>query len=156
MLFRSHFILGAASTLVISSSFEEMILMMPIGALASMFPDLDHAGSKISKATWPFSLIISKSFSHRGFTHSFLFASIVSGSFCLLFSRTIYLPIATGILSHIFSDMLTARGCQVLYPKNKLYRFCSLKTGNNYEGFIVILICIFLAFARMALQSCYY
>jgi inner membrane protein len=93
--------------------------------LGSLLPDMDHPQSYLGRRTYPLSVLINKSFGHRGFTHSllslFLFgiATAYWWSVNPLFFGGIYL----GYLSHLLGDMCTVSGVPLLYPKRKRYKF---------------------------------
>ena len=87
-----------------------------IGAVAAVFPDVDHLGFWIDPlrylADW-----------HRGPTHSLVLLPLWSALLALPLSRATGAPwpitaavVAAALLSHVASDLLTAYGVAVLYP----------------------------------------
>lgn len=89
-----------------------------VGGVAGIIPDLDEPKSKFGKMLLPISIPINKTFGHRTFTHSLLFALLISSIFMFLFEVWIGLAILGGVLSHIGGDMLTGK-VKFLYPSKK-------------------------------------
>ncbi len=115
--------------------------------IATLFPDIDHARSFISKRFPLFSFIIRFFAKHRGFTHSLYgivsLASIVGGLYYYHFlSLAITLGIIIGYSLHIFGDAMTKSGIRhfccyrPLYLLPKIIRF---KTGSKEEQIAFIL-----------------
>lgn len=92
------------------------------GALIALAPDIDHAGSTISRRV-PAAGLVSLFVKHRGFTHSLL-AIGLSG---FIFSRIFYtdkltLLIVASLASHLICDMLTPSGIPLLWPLRGRWR----------------------------------
>lgn len=105
----------------------------------SLFPDIDHPTSYISRRLPLISGIVTRKFSHRGFMHSLLcIYCLIIASFLInilfkvfyphvysivsIYIQTIELGFILGYLSHIFFDMLNPSGVCIFYPNTKKYR----------------------------------
>ena len=93
--------------------------------LGSLFPDIDHRNSYLSRKIKPISFITSKLFKHREFTHSIVGTITVSYLLYLILDRTnietMYSSMfneafTIGIISHIILDMMTVSGVVLFYP----------------------------------------
>lgn len=124
----THFSSGTLTALLLAPTFVDGVMI----AFGSMFPDIDHGGTALGKSA-PY---ISKFLEHRGFTHSLLFAGLMS----------LLNPwFGIGILVHIVFDMMTKRGVQLFYPWNKKIRFPLAKyavTGGKFEKVVKVLLMI--------------
>lgn len=91
---------------------------LTVGALAAAFPDIDYL------ASWVDPMVYLTRW-HRGVTHSLilmpLWAIVVGVLLALLFRRRAHwryfsLLAGTAVLTHIFSDLITVYGTQILAP----------------------------------------
>lgn len=89
-----------------------------VGGIAGVIPDLDEHRSKFGKIFFPISYVINKTFGHRTFTHSLLFAFLVSAVLFPFTDSWVWLAAFAGILAHIAGDMLTGT-VQFLYPNKR-------------------------------------
>ena len=97
MTFRSHITLGLIGgfTLTYMPNFvpykeSDIIAVLPLIALGSIFPDIDEPNSYIGKRMPGFSHIVSMLFGHRGFTH-FSSYTLLFGCIFLSKSRIFYI-----------------------------------------------------------------
>lgn len=179
MLAITHLAIGAAATALCLETSDPMLLA--IGALASLMPDMDCSASPIgrlvggctfalSAGKFNLSAAIEHRWAHRGPTHSALLA-------CLLFvvvravaiwrgwPVSIFDAIACGwILGGIVPDCCTPAGAQILwpvsslpasFPSNRDYR---IRTGSNVElmllaGIVAALLWIFTVNGAGGLQT---
>lgn len=86
-----------------------------IGGLAGVIPDLDEPNSKFGKVFFPISIPLKSVFGHRTFTHSLLFAVLLSVIVLPFTKLWVSLAVFAGIMAHIIGDMLTGT-VQFLYP----------------------------------------
>lgn len=89
-----------------------------VGGIAGVIPDLDEPKSKFGKIFLPVSIPLNKFFGHRTFTHSLLFAFLLSGIFYLFHEKWVSLAIFAGVIAHILGDMLTGK-VKLFYPFDK-------------------------------------
>lgn len=110
-----------------------MIITIPLLALGSLLPDIDHSKSKVGRLVPPISYIMK----HRAwYTHSIVGAFILPLPF-LFFGRTYYFIIALGCLGHVIGDTLTVMGTRLIYPiSNKFYSLKLTKSGGIGEKLI--------------------
>lgn len=96
--------------------------------LGSLFPDIDHKNSYLSRKLKPVSFITSKVFKHREFTHSIVGTISISYLMYFILSKTnmeyMYKSMFSkaftiGIISHIILDMMTISGVVLFYPLYK-------------------------------------
>lgn len=150
VLAKSHMALGLLGGLGISYLIHDQLhnnILLPLVILGSVLPDIDEPRSFIGKKLPIISHIISLSFTHRGFTHFFIFPLLVLLFGCVLYSyhelfAMCCFALSFGIFIHQLGDMLTISGIPyyffplsnlraVLLPK--VFRF---KTGGIREKVI--------------------
>ncbi len=119
MTFRSHITLGIIGgfTLTYMPNFvpykeSDIIAVLPLIALGSIFPDIDEPNSYIGKRMPGFSHIVSMLFGHRGFTHFLAFPAILCFLGVYFFPNLVFFIYAFcfGILMHQIGDMVTKSG----------------------------------------------
>lgn len=116
-----------------------------IGAIlicaGSLLPDIDHENTMLGRKF----KFIAKMLKHRHFTHSILFVLL-----CGVFSP--YL--ALGVITHIFTDMMTKQGVKLFYPVKKSIRLPLAKynsTNSIFESIlrnICIIVCVFICMIK--------
>ncbi|MDX8394067.1 MAG: metal-dependent hydrolase [Mariprofundales bacterium] len=137
---KSHKIIGAASGFavasILNSSLENIFIIIVMSIMGSLLPDIDHAGSIISRKLSWLNKLISPLLSHRGLTHSGL---AIAGCLWLLYSydSIVFLGICTGYISHIFMDMLTVNGVKLFYPFSISINLAKIRTGSAVETTMV-------------------
>lgn len=151
MLAKSHMALGLLGGLGVSylvhNQVHNGIILLPLVVLGSILPDIDEPRSFIGRKLPLISHIVSLSFSHRGFTHFFIFPFLISLFGLALFWHyefyaMICFAISFGILMHQIGDMLTISGIPYyFFPFSSkkavlLPRFLRFKTGGATEKFI--------------------
>ena len=104
---------------------KSLIIITSGLVLGSLFPDIDHRNSYLSRKIKPISFITSKVFKHREFTHSIIGTISASYLLSIILSKTniesIYRSMfnqafTIGIISHIILDMMTISGVVLFYP----------------------------------------
>ena len=164
MDYKNHLKTGAiAGILVISSLYRDVsiglseIIIYSTGiALGSALPDIDHPGSFLARKLNIFGKLISKIFSHRGFTHSIIF--IISLILIKNIGKTFFdypdsqlfeygfLGIIVGSSMHIFMDLFVGNGTKLFFPLyNKKVYIAKMKSGTKIEGIFIKLVLIVLA-----------
>ena len=130
-------------------SFEKYIVFFALFVFAALLPDIDHPGSMLGKKLWPFSLLISFFFGHRGLLHSvfvpagFLFLGWYFGLFW------IGLALAGGYISHLIGDSLTVSGVQPFGIGPRFRGF--IRTGGVLEFFFMLGLLLFLLWVFWAI-----
>lgn len=134
--------------------------------LGSLFPDIDHKNSYLSRRIKPLSYITSKVFRHREFTHSIVGTISISYLLYLILGKTnieaIYINMfissfTIGIISHIFLDMMTISGVVLFYPfykkRVRLGSFNMIKdsrvVGKGMLAMIVFIIIVLIAYVDL-------
>lgn len=131
-----------------------------IGALIS---DIDKKESYLGRKVWPFSVLTSKVFKHREFTHSILGTMIMAALMYLLLlkcgittlnNRVFITSFTIGIISHIFLDLMTTGGVVLLYPfYKKRISIGDLKvTRFSVVEFILVILFSVIAYRSLALM----
>lgn len=101
------------------------VIMVPavvIGVVTSLLPDIDHGSSILGRKVEPLSWFLT----HRGITHTLLFAVVVSAvAFAYMlptlgytYARDLALVAFAGILSHLILDVIASksyRGIPLFY-----------------------------------------
>jgi inner membrane protein len=161
---KSHAAIGAAAGLAagvfIDASLSNKIVMLGVGALGGLWPDLDtHAsylGQKLPR--WWHKITPG----HRGITHSLIYCLGLFFVALLAQFGTVWLmrklghdysnpsvpvfPIAltAGAVSHLVADSMTTHGTPFLYPlvkyKFKLFGPLNFRTGSPPERIMVMII----------------
>lgn len=135
---KSHIIIGTTLGLSLFQRLEvpslEVGVPFFVGIyIGSLLPDVDCKSSIMGKALpiW----MITK---HRGLTHSLLFL-LLPFLVSRIFPNAYYLSYGLyyGIASHIFFDLLTPAGCQILFPIQKKFKVPLIKTGGILERIMV-------------------
>lgn len=138
------------------------IVMYSAGiAVGSALPDIDHPRSYIAKKLNFFGWIVSRVFSHRGFTHSILFIAalnfirlilreLIDPSYQSMFDYTM-LGLTVGAATHIFMDLFVGNGVKLLFPINKRVSISKMKAGSSFEA--IFLKAVLVAFCLIILYS---
>lgn len=157
MLAKSHISLGLLGGIIAYPLTQKLniakefyfTLLLPLILLGSLMPDIDEPKSFIGRR-FPFiSKIVSLSFSHRGFTHFFVFPLIFI-ALGIFISHSIISPslfaLAYGIFLHQIGDMLTINGIpHYFFPLSKkravlLPQSLRFRTGSLREKAILTMI----------------
>lgn len=130
--------------------YESMIITIPLLALGSLLPDIDHSSSKIGRLVTP----ISHMMKHRAwYTHSIVGAFLLPLPF-LFFGKIYYMIIAFGCLAHVIADTLTTRGTKFIYPlSSRFYSLNIAKTGGVGETLVGGLSVFYIVFKSVAFIS---
>lgn len=109
--------------------------------IGSLFPDIDLKGSYVSKRYPLMAKTLGRKFKHRGFTHSLL-SLILLYICCVFFTfisnwniviETLCYGFWFGYASHIFLDLFTYQGVELLFPLRINVKFLNLKTNSLGE-----------------------
>lgn len=138
MLYKTHIAGGLALGYILFSKVpmlnvditesKTLIIITSGLVLGSLFPDIDHRNSYLSRKIKPISSITSKIFKHREFTHSivgtllfyYLLSSILGKTNIEAMYSTMFIEaFIIGVISHIVLDMLTVSGVVLFYPMYK-------------------------------------
>jgi inner membrane protein len=144
----SHLAISGLLTAVILGSSDPVVI--GVGAIAGLLPDVDLAKSPAGRVLFPLSRFLEKHFPHRSCTHSIL-ASLVVGAICYGCTYAGILPsvhahaIEIGYPAGYLADTITKSGVQLFYPAalrcvvpgNRNLR---LSTGSNWEYAILVII----------------
>jgi inner membrane protein len=125
-------------------------LMVSVGAIAGLLPDVDISKSPAGRVLFPISSFLEKRFPHRSCTHSIL-ASLAIGSvvYGLAYSAVISWRLAhaieIGYTAGYLVDAITKSGIQLFFPANLRCvvpgnRKLRLSTGSNWEYAILVLV----------------
>lgn len=151
-----------------AASFSGMGLGLIVG---SGLPDIDHHKSYVAKKLSFVGTIISKFFSHRGFTHSIPF--LIMLYLTLSFSKPYINPTYSSFFEyfsfalifstfiHIFMDMFVGNGVNLFAPffKKRFY-FFKIKSGSKSErgfhSFLTFCFIVYLLFRANLLDEILY
>lgn len=96
------------------------------------------------------SILFSKLTKHRSFSHSLLGLILFSlGARFIIGNMFIYFSL--GFISHMFSDMLTNNGIQLIYPIKKKFSLKFVHTGSfldNLIGMLALALCLYITVKR--------
>lgn len=140
MLWRTHFLAGAALGLAWASYAAEPATALKVAAVAgtaALLPDLDDPRSRLGRKVAPVSFAAKVVFGHRGALHSLLG---VLGAFLLakLAVPWAAVPVLLGYLSHLVVDSLNPAGIPWLWPVvRKHFGLPLVSTGSMAEKLLV-------------------
>lgn len=158
---RTHALAGVASLWCLQE-FPALVspeLLAPLGVLAALgalLPDLDAAQSQIKHLSVagfrpfaPLSLLLNRTFGHRGVLHSLLgwgIATLVLLPLTFVTGLAVPLAISLGYASHLATDACTKSGIPLLYPSRKRYhllpRPLRLTTGSQAEDGVFMIMAV--------------
>ncbi len=177
MLYKTHIVGGLALGYIMFNKLPILNLNVDMGQsktllivtsgliLGSLFPDIDHKNSYISRKIKPLSNITSKIFRHREFTHSIIGTIFISYLMYFILGRfkidSQYVNMFTiaftiGLISHILLDIITISGVVLFYPIYKKRIRIGLFKSNNYSKMdykemifvLILLIITFLSYSN--------
>jgi inner membrane protein len=165
----THAVIGANTVWILAliPGFSWNPLLILVGALGGLLPDLDASNSKIKHleigygtgksrlALKPFylvSLFISSIFKHRGVFHSILAIILVGwGSYILflflsqwmeILAHLFWLALTLGYASHLIADGMTHHGIPLFWPWQRNIHFLPkpmrIRTGGIIEKIIYV------------------
>jgi len=143
MMGRTHMVFGFLAGLLFlpQTNTLNMIIFLSLTTFSSLFPDIDHEGSKINKI-FPITKVFAKFFKHRGFFHTIFPPAIIYGLAYVFGWTSIALPIVIGYLAHLFSDGLTKMGVNLLHPVATLRVQGFIQTGGLWEMITLVVVLI--------------
>lgn len=107
-------------------------IFLLVVTFSSLFPDIDHEGSKINKI-FPVTRLAAKFLTHRGFFHT-IFPPLIIFLILQYFNLTFYgVAIGIGYMSHLISDSLTKMGINFLHPIATFRIQGFILTGGAWE-----------------------
>lgn len=129
-------------------------VLVVVGAISALVPDIDHPNSTIRKRTGLLGFLAGGWFGHRGFTHTLVALALVSLASGLLLPGVLAAAIAGGYASHLLLDALTRSGIPALWPVTRrpvklLPRPLQVRTGSWREA--VFLVAMWAALAGVML-----
>lgn len=142
MMGSTHLTLGLAAGLgigmVTHATLPEATGLALIGAVAALLPDIDHPKSQLRQKLGVAGHVGLFWLSHRGLTHTLLFAVLVAVATMLFIPNTIGWAIVAGYTSHLVGDAVTRRGIPLLWPLSGqpfflLPRLLRISTGGWIE-----------------------
>ena len=95
---------------------QNPMVFVALVIFATLFPDIDEAGSTIGKKTQPFSNMINMICGHRGVFHSFLLPAAATLTLFFLQENEAAIAVFLGYASHLVMDMMTPAGIFPFYP----------------------------------------
>ena len=118
-----------------------------LGAVACLLPDIDTPHSFIGKLLKPISKYINKRYGHRTIMHSFLILAIIFFSTLLTGNVNIITVLTIGYFLHMFFDMLNPAGVPLLYPSCVSFVIFSgiIPVRSRRETILFIILFIILA-----------
>lgn len=120
---RTHLLLGMAAGVFIATHASSLPLAaatIAAAGVASLAPDLDHPKSIISGYLPGIGGAARLLISHRGPTHTAVFAAaIIALLLALAVPSIIILAAAAGMASHLLADMMTPAGIPLAWPLSR-------------------------------------
>jgi inner membrane protein len=133
--------LGLGMALSSHADSNHTLLLLGIGALAALLPDIDHPQGGIRRKLGCLGNLVFGRLKHRGLTHTLIAIVAVGAAAFTALPPLIGEVVVLAYFSHILADMLTVSGLPVFWPySNESYhlmpkRFC-LTTNTLPEHLI--------------------
>src|SRR3989338_1177983 len=117
---------------------ESAILLVALGALGGLLPDIDASESTIHKLSYGLTAPLGILLRHRGILHSLIAVVGVGIGSALVFGA--YLPLAPLVItsayaSHLILDAMTKMGVPLLYPFSAPFRIFPKSLSPKVGGF---------------------
>jgi inner membrane protein len=141
MMGHTHLVFGFLAGLLFLPVVEpqQKILFVGLATFASLWPDIDHEGSKINQIL-PVTRWFARFFTHRGFFHSVFPAVGLFVLFWYISLPEVGFALMIGYLSHLLTDSLTKMGVNLLHPFATLRVQGFLVTGGMSEYIVLALV----------------
>ena len=149
MLWRTHFLAGAAAGLLLAGHHADLrtaAMSAGVAGVAALLPDLDDPHSKVGHVIPLISWAIKTTVGHRGPLHSLAGAGVMSllaafvmrfwYAHTLVFGHMVPL-VAVGYVSHLVMDSLNPQGVPWLWPVEAHFRVPLVQTGGLLEHLAV-------------------
>lgn len=146
MLFSFFMLLGIYELFPVLNRYDPFIYALVLALFGSIFPDIDHPRSLISRGYWSIlSVAIQKTTRHRGWTHSLFGAGVFTGFILLILWYLKANPFLSfgfflGYISHLISDSLNPTGVNWFWPKRRRYGIGIIRTGSVEERIFSLII----------------
>lgn len=129
-------------------------VLVAVGALAALVPDIDHPNSLIRQRTGVLGWLAGGWFGHRGFTHTLVALALVALLAGLLLPLPLAAAVVAGYGSHLLLDALTRSGVPLAWPLTGaairlLPRPLQVRTGSWGESVFLLLLLALLAGAEV-------
>lgn len=140
MLLRTHLAFGALIGILGLKYFDFGVDFGAAGGVLfivsvlffSVFPDIDHARSFVSRRLWFVAWLFNFLFSHRGVVHSLVFGAVVSYLLWAI-SWEMGLGAFVGYVGHLFMDAMSKNGVRPFFPLRFNVRGF-VRSGGMVEG----------------------
>lgn len=135
----THIVGGTAAGMLCASALglQGVTFVGAIGVaiVGSLFPDIDTKTSRLGQKVKPISGIIGRMFKHRTLFHSPILYILMymAAMHFLPNEKQITDCFMTGVISHLFLDMLNIKGIPLFYPFKRMYHLAGIKTGGAGE-----------------------
>ncbi len=137
----THAIAGAAAGALSAEVMRLPVGLLPVaavlGAMAALLPDVDEPGSTVNRRLPVVGPVLGRSLKHRTVTHSILMLVGLMLAAHLLLPHVAWSWLAVGTAgygSHLFCDLLTPAGIDLLWPVGGRVRLGGwVKTGGGVE-----------------------
>lgn len=143
MLWRTHFLTGAAAGLLIAGHFghtdiKTMTISAGVAGIAALLPDIDDPHSKLGRMISPVSWVVKVAVGHRGPLHSLLATAIVFILAKIFIGPNLTLAITAGYFSHLLADSINPQGVPLFWPLRKHFGLPLVQTGSIIENIVVM------------------
>lgn len=147
MMGHTHALIGSSLGLGVALSThadpQHILLMLGIGAVVALLPDIDHPHAAIRRKLGCLGNLLFGRLKHRGITHTLIAIMAVGAAAYAALPPLIGELVIMAYYSHILADMLTVSGLPVFWPyKKESYhllpkRFCM--TTNTLPEHLIAL-----------------
>ena len=146
MLFHTHLLIAVAFFLIARLVYPSINspLFLVILLFGSILPDIDEPKSTINRWSGIIGRFITFFARHRGFFHSLLFITILSGAIYYFLNPKYAIALGLGFLAHLIGDGVTPMGIELFYPFSRFRISGPIKVGGWAEKIIMVLLLLFI------------
>jgi len=145
MLWRTHFLAGAAAGLLLAgqTDIKTAVLSAGVAGIAALLPDIDSPDSKIGRLIPVIPRLFKTVAGHRGAMHSAIGAIAMFILVALFLRWGTHVPrlhdlILMGCLSHLVMDSLNPQGVPWLWPYGTHFGLPLVQTGSILEKLFIM------------------
>ena len=146
MTYKTHILGGilaglVASRMGLAEGIVNESVIVGVSTFASLIPDIDTKGSKISNIAKLTSKVVTSISGPRGIFHTPILYIVIAFLLNNVLPQTVVIGFLAGVLAHIALDMLNSKGVPIFYPLvTKKISIARIRTRGAGENFVRIVL----------------
>lgn len=138
------FAVGTALASQAGADIPYLIASIVCAGFGSLLPDLDSTTSKLGRKLLPASVCLRFLFGHRTLCHAPLLYFVLGFFSYRHFPDQSLLITAclSGVVSHLFLDMLNPAGIPLFWPMSKRTRIANIRSGGTIDSVLGVLLAV--------------